>query len=246
MGNAPENTLPSFQDAFNEGARFVEIDVRGCKEGEVVILHDATLNRTTNGRGSVNKLSLKELKALDAGYWFTFDGGASYPYRRQKIQIPTLEEYLLAFPTARTIIEIKQSRPAIAKKVLEIVCRLGKEEQVLVATEKDEIMRDLRKELQSNGFRIASGFSYGEVAAFFYWITGGKRNNFVPPGQALQIPCEYRGMKLVGEETVNAAHELGVEMFVWTVNEIKEMERLLKLGVDGIITDYPARLRELI
>jgi len=245
-GKLPENTLPSFQKALEEGALFIELDVRSSKDGQVVILHDARLDRTTNGHGPVRKKSLRELKALDAGYWFTLDRGASYPYRGQKIEIPTLEEYLSSFSKARAIIEVKQSRPSIVQKVIEIVCRLGKEQSVLLATEKDVIMRAIRKELQKKDLRIASGFSYGEAAAFFYWVAGGKKGDLASSGQALQIPCEYNGMTLVSEATISAAHELGVEMFVWTVNSVEEMGRLLDLGVDGIITDYPSRLREII
>lgn len=245
-GKFPENTLSSFQKALEEGAEFIELDVRSSKDGQVVIIHDARLNRTTNGHGPVRTKSLRELKRLDAGYWLTLDSGATHPYRGQKIEIPTLEEYLLSFPKIRTIIEIKQSRPAIVKRVIELVRRLGREQSVLLATEKDGIMRQIRKELHKQDLRIATGFSYGEAAAFFYWLAGGKKDDFAPPGQALQIPCEYEGMTLVSEATITSAHELGVEMFVWTVNSVEEMKRLLDLGVDGIITDYPSSLRETI
>lgn len=244
-GEAPENTLTSFNKALEAGAEFVELDVRTSQDGEVVIVHDARLERTTNGRGPVIKKTLQELKALDAGYWFGLTGG-SYPYRRQKIEVPTLEEFLVSNSKAKAVIEIKQSRPPMVKSVIETVCRLGREKDILLATELDGIMVDIRKKLLKKNLKIASGFSYGEVAAFFYWVSGGKRGSFVPPGQALQIPCEYNGMTLVCEETVRAAHELGIEMFVWTINDTNEMERLLKLGVDGIITDYPSRLGELM
>jgi glycerophosphoryl diester phosphodiesterase len=245
-GTSPENTFPSFQRALEEGAKFIELDVRSSEDGEIVIIHDATLERTTNGRGPVRKKSLRELKVFDAAYWLTLDGGASYPYRGQQVEIPTLEDYLSFFPQARTIIEIKQSRPAIVKRVIEIVHRLGKEQSVLLATEKDKIMREIRKELQNKDLHIATGFSYGEVADFFYWAAGGKKSDLAVSGQAMQIPCEYGGMVLVSEATASAAHELGVEMFVWTVNSVKEIERLLDLGVDGIITDYPSRLHDTI
>jgi glycerophosphoryl diester phosphodiesterase len=132
------------------------------------------------------------------------------------------------------------------RRVIELVRRLGREQSVLLATEKDEIMRQIRKELRKKDLRIATGFSYGEAAAFFYWVAGGKKGDLAPPGQALQIPCEYQGMTLVNEATISSAHELGVEMFVWTVNLVEEMARLLDLGVDGIITDYPSHLCELI
>lgn len=246
MGDAPENTLPSFQRALEDGASFLELDVRGAKGGEVVIIHDATLERTTNGRGQVRQRGLKELKELDAGYWFTRDGGESYPYRGQGTEIPTLTEFFLAFSKAKTIIEIKQLRPAIVQKVIETIRRLGREGQVLLATEQDPIMKSIRKELRENDLAIATGLSYGEVASFLHWVAGAKRGPFALPGQAFQIPCEYGGMTLVSKETLGAAHDLGAEMFVWTVNDIEEMQRLLRLGVDGIITDYPARLRDLL
>jgi glycerophosphoryl diester phosphodiesterase len=191
-------------------------------------------------------MRLKELKSLDAGWWFSPDGGASYPYRHQRIEIPTLDEFFSSFPKAKAIIEIKQSRPPIVKQVLESVRRYSKEGQVLLATEKDPIMAQIRRELQQNGFTIATGFSYGDVEEFMRWVAMGKAAPPSPWGQALQIPCKYQGMTLVSTETVQAAHDLGIEMFVWTVNDTGEMERLLKLGVDGIITDYPSRLRNLI
>ena len=246
MGEAPENTLASFQKALDDGAAFVELDVRGTKDGEVVIIHDATLGRTTNGRGRVRKRALKDIKKLDAGYWFSPDRGRTYPYRGRNIGVPTLEEFLTTFPEARAIVEIKQARPSIVPEVIETVRRLKREERILLASESDRILKEARRELKKKGLAIATGFSYGEVADFMSWLAGGKKGRYVPAGQALQIPREYAGMTLVSGETVRAAHELGAEMFVWTINESDEMERLLQLGVDGIITDYPARLRELL
>lgn len=245
-GEAPENTLPSFKRSLEDGAQFVELDIHSSKDGEVVIIHDATVRRTTNGRGRVSRHSLKELKALDAGYRFSADGGKSYPYRGRKIEIPTLKEFFSALPQARAIIEIKQNRPSIVTQVIETVRQADKEEQVLLATEKDQIMREIRNELREQGLPIATGFSYGEVADFMAWLAAGQRDKFAPSGQAFQLPCEYRGMTLVSDQTLNAARELGLEMFVWTVNDIEEMARLLALGVDGIITDFPARLRDAV
>jgi glycerophosphoryl diester phosphodiesterase len=245
-GVAPENTLASVQRAFDDGAQFVEFDVRGAKDGEVVIIHDATVGRTTNGRGRVSQKKLKELKLLHAGWWFSPDGGGSFPYRSQKIEIPTLDEFFSSFLSGKAIIEIKQNRPPIVKKVIQSVCRWGREDQVLLATEKDQIMAQIRHEIQQDGLPIVTGFSYGDVAEFMRWVAMGKTEPFSPVGRALQIPEKYQGMTLVSTETVQAAHDLGVEMFVWTVNAVEEMERLLGLGIDGIITDYPARLRDLL
>jgi glycerophosphoryl diester phosphodiesterase len=246
MGEAPENTLASFQQALDDGACFLELDVQGSADGEAIIIHDETLERTTNGHGSVQQQSLKEIKALDAGYWFSPDGGKSYPYRGAGIEIPTLNEFFLTIPDAKAIVELKQRRPPLAERVIDVIRELGKEEQVLLATEEDEIMKDIRRNLATKGPAIATGFSFGEVAAFFHWATRGRKGDYAPPGQALQIPRKYQDQTLVTRETVGAAHALGLELFVWTVNEIEEMRDLLGLGVDGIITDYPARLSRLL
>ncbi len=246
MGEAPENTLVCFQKAVEQGAGFVEFDVRGTKDGEVVIIHDATLERTASGRGRVKHRGLKDLKALDAGYRFTPDGGRSFPCRGQSIEIPTLAEFLTAFRETRAIVEIKQARPSIVRRVIEIVRDLHSEDRVLLATERDEIMREIRGQIHEQHLTIATGFSYGEVAAFMTWLGEGRTRSYQPLGQAFQIPPVYQGMALVNRQTVAAAHELGIEMFVWTVNDIEEMKRLLELEVDGIITDYPARLRQLV
>lgn len=224
----------------------LELDVHGSKEGEVVIIHDATLERTTNGRGQVRNRTLSSLKKLDAGYWFVKGERSNYPFRGRNIEIPTLEEFLTTFSEARAIIEIKQAQPSIVKKVIGTIGRLGKDDRVLLATENDDIMTEIRRELHKDGMTVATGFSYGEVAAFMNWLASGKQSAYVPPGQALQIPCEHAGMKLVTEHTLQRARELGLEMFVWTINDLEEMSRLIRLDVDGIITDYPDRLRSLL
>ncbi len=245
-GEAPENTLPSFEQAFKDGATIVELDVHGSKEGEPVIIHDASVRRTTNGRGQVRSKTLDALRELDAGYWFHKGPPSNYPFRGKDIKIPTLDEFLTTFREARAIIEIKQSHPSIVKNVIDTIRRLGREDRVLLATEKDDIMMEIRREIEKNGMNVATGFSYGEVAAFMRWLENRGEYPSIPRGQALQIPCEYAGIKLVSEQSLQGARELGVEVFVWTVNEPEEMRRLLNLGVDGIITDYPGRLRDLL
>jgi glycerophosphoryl diester phosphodiesterase len=246
MGVAPENTLVSFERAIADGADLVEFDVHETKDGHVVIIHDPTLSRTTNGDGRVRTKTLKDLKRLDGGYWFTTDEGKSYPYRGHGVKIPTLDEFFLSFPETKAIVEIKQLSPGIVANTVDTVCQLGCQARVLLATEKDRIMREIRRELRRHGLGVATGFSTGEVVAFFRWLSGARQTRFQPKGQAFQIPCEFRDITLVTQHSVEASHSLGAEMFVWTVNEVEEMKRLLGLGVDGIITDYPSLLRALI
>ena len=243
---APENTLLSFRQAFQEGADFVELDVHQSLDNTLVIIHDATLERTTDGSGPVSAHNLQDLKALDAGYRFTLDGGATYPYRGKKLEIPTLEDFLLSFPHARAIVEIKHLSSSIVQCTLDIIFKVHAQDRVLLATEEDTIMTAIRTKLRRMGHATATGFSYGEVAAFVRWVRSGMATSYHPPGQAFQIPPVYNDVPLVSPETTRAAHQLGLEMFVWTINETAEMQSLLRQGVDGIITDYPARLRDVV
>ncbi len=244
-GMAPENTLVSFDKALADGADFIEIDLRESKDGEILIFHDATLERTTNGEGEVQQWSLKELKNFDAGYRFTPDGGKTYPFRGRKVTIPTLEEFFTTFPKVKATIEIKEARPVFIERLVAGIKRFRKEEVILLATAKDEVMTEIRRQIREQDLTIATGFSYGEAAAFLTWVWEKKSGSFAPAGEALQVPCEYEGLRLITELTLKAAHELGIEVHAWTINKAEEMVQLIQLGVDGVVTDYPARLRDL-
>ena len=244
-GMAPENTLVSFDKALADGADFIEIDLRESKDGEILIFHDATLERTTNGEGEVQQWSLKELKNFDAGYRFTPDGGKTYPFRGRKVTIPTLEEFFTTFPKVKATIEIKEARPVFIERLVAGIKRFRKEEVLLLATAKDEVMTEIRSQIRDQDLTIATGFSYGEAAAFLKWVWDQKSGSFAPAGEALQVPCEYEGLRLITELTLKAAHELGIEVHAWTINKAEEMVQLIQLGVDGVVTDYPARLRDL-
>jgi len=244
-GMAPENTFVSFEKALADGADFIEMDLRESKDGAILIFHDATLERTTNGRGEVQQWSLKELKNFDAGYWFTSDGGETYPFRGRKVTIPTLEEFFTTFPNVKATIEVKEALPVFIERLVAGIKRFRKEEVILLATEKDEIMTEIRSQIREQDLTIATGFSYGEAAAFLNWVWEEKSGSFAPAGEALQVPCEHEGLRLITEQTLEAAHELGIEVHAWTINKAEEMVQLIQLGVDGVITDYPARLRDL-
>lgn len=245
-GEAPENTLVAFDQALSEGADLIELDVQGTRDGNVVIIHDSMLDRTTDGRGPIDACLLPEIKALDAGYRFSLDDGQSFPYRGRGIQVPTLEEFLNTFPRAKTIIEIKPESPHIIGTVIDTIRRLRKVDRALLASEADSVLARVRRTLTEQHLNIATGFCYGDVADFLGHLATGGMSDYQAAGQALQVPCEYEGTSIVNAATLAAAHRLGLEMFVWTINDVDEMKRLLALGVDGIITDYPARLARIV
>ncbi|HEX2385368.1 MAG TPA: glycerophosphodiester phosphodiesterase, partial [Candidatus Binatia bacterium] len=231
-GAAPGNTLAAFERAVADGADIVELDVHRTHDGEVVIIHDDTVDRTTDGRGAVKRLPLAEIQRFDAGYAFVDDDGR-HAFRGRGVVVPTLQQLFTRLPEIKAIVEIKQSNPPIVKDVLDIVRRAGKENDVLLATEHDAVMRDIRAELGADS-TCATGFCRGEVAAFVAALMRGAAAGYRPAGAALQVPPEAEGVQLVTAQTLAAAHALGLEIFVWTINDDAEMERLLALGADGI------------
>jgi glycerophosphoryl diester phosphodiesterase len=240
-GLAPENTLPSFALGLTLGAHILELDVQATRDGEIVVFHDPTVERTTNGTAAVRELVLYELQKLDAGYHFTRDG-RDFPYRGHGVTVPTLEALLREFPLAPCNIEIKQQDPPIVAGVVEVIRRLSAQHRILLAAENDVIMRAIREEADD----IATSFSAAEVADFMSRVSSGGLQGYAPAGQALQIPPRFGEIDLVTPETVAAAHRCGLEVHVWTINQRDEMEQLLALGVDGIMSDLPGLARTTV
>ncbi|MBI3016224.1 MAG: glycerophosphodiester phosphodiesterase [Candidatus Tectomicrobia bacterium] len=242
MGEYSENTLLSFERALDSGATCLETDIHASRDGRLVLLHDETLERTTNGCGPLKQCTLAELKSLDAGYGFSPDGGKSHPFRGAGLRIPTLEEFFSRFPGVKVTLEIKQAEPPIEQPLLDLVARMGRLKDVLIASEVDVIMKRVRR----LGLDVATSFSAVEVAVFVEEMKEPASAPPPAPGQALQVPPTWGGVPLVTESFVSAAHGRAVEVHVWTVNEVAEMKRLLDLGVDGIMTDFPGRLKALL
>jgi glycerophosphoryl diester phosphodiesterase len=234
-GVAPENTLPSFALAVALGAAYLELDVHPTADGEIVVLHDPTLERTTNGSGPITALNWAQVAALDAGYHFTHDG-RTFPYRGQGVRIPTLRALLDEFPAHPLNIEIKQGSPQVVDTVLAVLRSAGSLDRVLLAAEHDEIMHTIR---QAVGERVATGMCVGEVVDFIGRLQRDDWGEYAAPGRALQIPPTHGGIDLVTPASVAAAHRLGVEVHVWTINDATEIDRLLDLGVDGLMSDLP-------
>ena len=241
-GEAPENTLAAFRQAAELGVSYAELDVHASRDGNIKVIHDDTLERTTNGHGQVRDYTLAELQRFDAGHRFSPDGGQTFPFRASGVIIPTLAEVLRSFPGLRFTVEIKQTDPPIEEQVIAVVRDCRRAGEVILASEHDRVLARVRQ-LTSD---IATGFAYGEVVDFIQRVATGQLAGYRPPGQAVQIPPEFQGVPLITTETVAAAHALGCEMHVWTINEPPEMERLLDLGVDGIMSDFPGRLLTVV
>ena len=240
-GEAPENTLAAFRRAVALGVQYIELDVHMSRDGHVVVIHDGTLERTTNGAGPVRERTLAQLQQWDAGYRFSPDGGQSFPFRATGITIPTLAEAFRQCPGVKFTVEIKPEEPAIEEHVIAVVRACEREGDVILASEHDRVLQRVRGAAPD----LATGFAYGEVFDFIRRVAAGELAGYRPPGYAIQIPPEFRGVPLVTEQTLAVAHEFGSEMHVWTINDTHEMARLLALGVDGVMSDFPGLLLDV-
>jgi glycerophosphoryl diester phosphodiesterase len=243
-GELPENTLPAFERAVAQGAVVLESDVHATRDGALVLIHDDDLERTTDGRGRVSDHTLDELQRLDAGHRFPDPAGGGFPFRGRGFRIPRLEEILEAFPGLRFNLELKERSPELIEGTIALVQRLGLEDRVLLAAAEDPVMAELRAALARTGARTAVGASAGDVLAFVRAALDGRPP---PPGpMALQVPPSFGDRPLVTPRFVEHAHAHGLIVHVWTINEPGEMERLLDLGVDGIMSDFPGRLASVV
>jgi len=232
----PENTMEAFQSSYGLGYRFYEMDLHLSRDGTLVVLHDHSLERTTNGGGYVWDHDLEDLERLDAGHWFGPDRG--YPYRGSGLSIPTVEEVLITFPDAFFTLEMKLD---LAVPVSELISRLNAWDRVMVAGFQDGWLRAFRR---ITGGRVATSTSRGEIVAF--WSFSRAKLGLSMVASAFQVPPAQNGITILDRRFLEAAHAVGKHVHVWTIDEPDEMRSFLDMGVDGIMTDRPDVLKEVL
>jgi glycerophosphoryl diester phosphodiesterase len=256
---APSSTCFAVRRALELGATGVELDVHATSDRELVVCHDATVDRTTDSSGWIADKTLAELRELDNAYWFVpgadvtpgLEPGA-YPFRGRApddhdFRIATLAEVISLldeFPGVVANLDIKRTAPEVepyeellAKQLRE----LGRTSDVIVASFNDlatEAFRSFAPEIATSAGTIAT-------ADFWRAVHAGERPAS-PPYVALQVPTSHLGLEIVDEVLVKGAHDAGVAVHIWTINDQAETTRLLDLGVDGIISDLPTPLCELL
>lgn len=238
----PENTLLAFEHAVALGVDMLEMDARATADGALVALHDATVDRTTDGQGPVDALTLDALQKLDAGYRWSPDGGRSTPFRGRGIRVPSLAEVFARFPRMRMVIELKPADPALAGTLCALLRRAGMTQRVLVASMHDAVLEALRATCPEVGTSMGPGEARLFYIASLAYLSGA----ISPAAQALQIPYGFGEQIFATPQLLAAARERNLVMHVWTVNDAARMRRLQAIGVDGIMTDRPDLLLRLL
>lgn len=241
-GNAPSNTMEAFRLALEQGADILELDVHMTRDGVVVVSHDETIDRMTDGTGLIREMTLAELRQYDFGYDFSPDNGQSFPYRGKGVTIPTLEEVFEAFPGVPVNIEIKQTEPAMEQQVWELIQRYQKEDEVLIASFHGEAADKWRRVA---GDRVAMSAPVSHMYGFAALYVPHLDWLYAPAYDAFQVPvAESAGpitVRFDTERLLALTDRLDIAVHYWTINDEAEIKRLFALGADGIITDYPDR-----
>jgi glycerophosphoryl diester phosphodiesterase len=232
---APENTLPAFEAAVHRGADALELDVRLTADGAPVVIHDETLDRTTDGTGPVRAQTLADLRSVDAGSRFTADRGRSHPYLGQGLQIPTLGEVLWTFPRTPVLVEIKE--PEAQEAVRRVLLQEGAADRCVVASEHSRALEAFAEP------PFARGASGGEISAL-YWSAFLRRPPQPAKYRLLSVPERHHGLPVPTRAFLTAAAALGCPVHVWTVDSPGTARKLWERGVAGVVTNVPGVIAE--
>jgi glycerophosphoryl diester phosphodiesterase len=241
-GLYPENTLGAFEYSAKMGVDVLELDVHATSDGVLVVNHDATVNRTTNGSGRISEMTLEQVKKHDAGFNFTPDGGKTFPFRGRGVTIPTLQEIFDSLPEMTFNVEPKQSTPSITTPLCAMIRERKMTGKVIVGSFRQTAVDEFRVACPE----VATSATPSEVSEFLAMYKTGIGKSYSPPMQALQVPYKTGYFDIVTKDFIETAHKLNLQVHVWTINDPTDMKNLIEMGADGIMTDYPDRLLELL
>ncbi|MGD0742286.1 MAG: glycerophosphodiester phosphodiesterase [Acidimicrobiales bacterium] len=251
---APSSTLWAIERALALGVTGIELDVHATADGELVVGHDLTLDRTTNGSGAIATTTLAEIRRLDNAYWFV-PGEATvrdrpaeqYAFRGmapadRRFGVATLDEVLEMTAGILVNLDIKQTAPAVApyeEALARTLAAHDRRDDVIVASFVDEAI----ERFSAHAPHIPTSLGQNALVRFTLAVARHKAPDpSLARHAAIQAPARFRGVKVVTARFVEKAHALGLAVHVWTVDEPGEMERLCDLGVDGIMSDRPSVL----
>ncbi len=238
----PGDTMFAFQNAADMGADVLEMDVHITKDGVLVLMHDEAVDRTTDGTGDIESMTLEELKKLDAGYDWSADDGVTFPFRGTGITIPTMEEVFAAFPGKHMTIEIKKTNASMTKLFCELIRTYDMQDKVLIASFYDDKLKEFRETCPE----VATSSAKNETTVFVLLTKPFLGSFYSPKFFSLQVPEESGGITVMTPAFVKAAHERNLAVEPWTINDAETMKKFIAWGVDGIITDRPDIMLEIL
>lgn len=252
----PSSTLHAMRRAVAAGARAIELDVHATADRQLVVCHDPTVDRTTDGAGRIADLTWAQIQGLDNAYWWVPDrvvdheaSDDEFILRGQAagdpdLRVPLLRQVLETFPGIYLNLDIKQTSPAVEpyeQLLADLLREFGRSDDVIVTSFADE---------STDAFgaaapEVSTAAGTQATAAFYFAAMQGESP---PPTthHALQVPPAFGGVTVVTDQFVAAAHAHGLAVHVWTIDEADEMEALADVGVDGIMTDRPTILAEVL
>lgn len=246
-GLAPEGTIAAFDHAESLDVDMFEYDIHMTGDGHLVVIHDPTVDRTTNGTGTVNEMTLEDVQILDAGYHFEDEYGR-YSFRNQGVYIPTVEEMFKKYPNMRHLIEIKDTNdPALYEDIIQELWRLiikyKMENNVLIGSFNHRINE--RFEAVTWGLiPIGAGeYVVRDFVEKHVPFLNGLADTAV---DSLQLPVESEGHDLTAKNIIQSAKKRNMSIYYWTINDEDQMKKLIAKGVDGLISDYPDRVQKVL
>jgi glycerophosphoryl diester phosphodiesterase len=241
----PGDTMLAFNHAVAIGSDVLEMDAHITQDGHIVLMHDEEVDRTTDGTGLIEDLTLDEIKQLDAAYDWSIDDGATFPHRGQGIQVPTLDEVFEKFPDTRYVIEIKLTRNPIDQPLCDLIRKYDMQEKVLIGSFHDQAMKNFRAICPE----VATSAARNEVRNYVVLGKAFLWGFIAPDYQTVQPPWdpeESLGITIVTERFIRESHQKHLRVEPWTVNDPELMKQYIEWGVDGIITDRPDLMIEIL
>ncbi len=236
--NHPENTLEAFKSAVEMGVDIIETDVHLTKDSVLVIWHDPTLERNTDGTGTIESHTYEELLKYDAAYTFTKDGGKTFPFRGKGIKLCTLDEALKACPDTRFNVDLKSKNRKIVDEFISVLRKNKAEDRVVCASFHYKNLRAIRKKAPD----IMTSITTVEVLSLLLRLKLHMLPKRFKRKIIFQVPEAQAGIKVITPSFIREMHKRDAVIMVWTINDEKDMERLFKAGVDTVMTDDPALL----
>lgn len=248
----PDATFVAFDAASELNVDVLEMDVHLSKDGHLIVMHDRRVDRTTDGEGAIQDLTLAEIQQLDAAYWWPYHTNKdvekhkvpddmTFPYRGKGLSIPTLNEMFQRYPHHRFVIELKDDTEELRSALLEMIGQYNRWDHVLIASFYASTLQEVRK-IAPRAQTYAAG---GEIRLFYILHMLHLEKLFPYDIDAFAIPMTSGGLNLATKRFVEAAHNAGMLVHYWTINDEDDMTALMEIGADGLMTDYPSVLQKL-